>query len=91
MSPTSSTSASLTVVLVHGAFADSSSWAGQGLAREAGMIEITQGALAAHVGATRESVNTWLGYFERQGYLNRERDGIAVLRLDELRARAEAE
>lgn len=66
-------------------------WTGQELAREAGMIEITQGALAAHVGATRESVNKWLGYFERQGYLNRERDGIAVLRLDELRARAEAE
>lgn len=55
------------------------------------MIVITQGALAAHVGATRESVNKWLGYFERQGYLNRERDGIAVLRLDELRARAETE
>jgi CRP-like cAMP-binding protein len=66
-------------------------WTGEGRAREAGMIEITQGALAAHVGATRESVNKWLGYYERQGYLNRERDGIAVLRLDELRALAEAE
>lgn len=66
-------------------------WTGEGPAREAGMIEITQGALAAHVGATRESVNKWLGYYERQGYLSRERDRIAVLRLDELRARAGAE
>jgi CRP/FNR family cyclic AMP-dependent transcriptional regulator len=63
-------------------------WAGEERAGNARVVEITQGALAAHVGATRESVNKWLGYYERQGYLNRERDRITVLRLDELRARA---
>jgi CRP-like cAMP-binding protein len=66
-------------------------WARDGQVREARVVEITQGALAAHVGATRESVNKWLGYYERQGYLSRERDRIAVLRLDELRARAGVE
>ncbi len=66
-------------------------WTGERQARDVGMVEITQGALAAHVGATRESVNKWLGYYERQGYLSRERDRIAVLRLDELRARAGVE
>ncbi len=66
-------------------------WTREGQVREAEVVEITQSALAAHVGATRESVNKWLGYYERQGYLSRERDRIAVLRLDELRMRAEAE
>lgn len=66
-------------------------WTGEERAGNAQVVEITQGALAAHVGATRESVNKWLGYYERQGYLSRERDRIAVLQLDELRARAEAE
>ena len=66
-------------------------WTGEASAREAGVIEITQGALAAHIGATRESVNKWLGYYERRGYLRRERDRIAILRLDELQARAGAE
>ena len=49
---------------------------------------ITQSDLAAHVGATRESINKWLGYYERRGYLSRKRDSIVVLRLDELRSRA---
>ena len=55
------------------------------------LVEITQSALAAHVGATRESINKWLGYYERRGYLSRKRDCITVLRLDELRARAGVE
>jgi len=66
-------------------------WTGDGHAPDARPVEITQSALAAHVGATRESVNKWLGYYERRGYLSRKRDCIAVLQLDELRARAGAE
>lgn len=53
------------------------------------LIEMSQSALAAHVGATRESVNKWLGYYERRGYISRQREGIVVLRLEELRASAE--
>jgi CRP/FNR family transcriptional regulator, cyclic AMP receptor protein len=52
---------------------------------------ITQSDLAGHVGATRESINKWLGYYERRGYLSRKRDSIVVLRLDELRSRARME
>lgn len=63
-------------------------WTGDGRPREAGLVGITQSALAAHVGATRESINKWLGYYERRGYICSRRDGIAILRLDELRARA---
>lgn len=63
-------------------------WTGDGHTHDTQPIEITQSALAAHVGATRESVNKWLGYYERRGYIRRQRDSIAVLRQDELRARA---
>jgi len=63
-------------------------WTGDDHSQEACLVDITQSALAAHVGATRESINKWLGYYERRGYLSRTRDGIVVLRLDELRARA---
>jgi CRP-like cAMP-binding protein len=66
-------------------------WAGNPRPDDAHVVEITQSALAAHVGATRESINKWLGYYERRGYLSRKRDTITVLRLDELRARAQAE
>ncbi|HEY8691428.1 MAG TPA: Crp/Fnr family transcriptional regulator [Chloroflexota bacterium] len=66
-------------------------WTGDGYPHESRRVEITQSALAAHVGATRESINKWLGYYERRGYISRKRDSIAVLRLDELRARAGAE
>jgi hypothetical protein len=55
------------------------------------LVKISQTALAAHVGATRESINKWLGYYERRGYISRDRDSIAVLRLDELRALAGTE
>ncbi len=41
-------------------------------------ITITQADLAAMVGATRESTNKWLGYFERQGWLTRGRGSILV-------------
>lgn len=63
-------------------------WTGEGREENGQVVEITQGALAAHVGATRESINKWLGYYERQGYLSRERDRITVLQFAELQARA---
>ncbi len=63
-------------------------WTRDGRPHDAHLIEITQSALAAQVGATRESINKWLGYYERRGYLRCTRDRIAVLQLDELRARA---
>ena len=49
-----------------------------------GTVRLTQGELAAMVGATRESVNKWLGYYERQGWLRRERGGIVVVAPDAL-------
>ncbi len=63
-------------------------WTGNSRPPDAHVVELTQTALAAHVGATRESINKWLGYYERRGYISRKRDHITVLRLDELRARA---
>lgn len=66
-------------------------WTGQRRHRDARVVELTQNALAAHVGATRESINKWLGYYERRGYLSRKRDNVTVLRLDALRACARME
>ena len=40
------------------------------------------------VGATRESINKWLGYYERQGWLKRERGSIVVLQPEALLRRA---
>jgi CRP/FNR family transcriptional regulator, cyclic AMP receptor protein len=62
-----------------------------GRSHDSGLVNITQSALAAHVGATRESINKWLGYYERRGYISRKRGGITVLRLDELRSCARVE
>jgi CRP-like cAMP-binding protein len=42
-------------------------------------ISVTQTDLAAMIGATRESINKWLGYYERQGWLKRERGSVIVL------------
>lgn len=39
-------------------------------------------------GAARESVNKWLGHYERRAYLRFQRNSVAVVRLVELRARA---
>jgi CRP-like cAMP-binding protein len=47
----------------------------------------TQTELAEMVGATRESVNKWLGAYERQGLIRRERGSVLVLKPDELRRR----
>lgn len=49
---------------------------------------LTQNDLAALVGATRESVNKWLGFFERRGAVARERGHIVVLDAKELERRA---
>lgn len=66
-------------------------WSSNGPAQDSRLVEITQSELAAHVGVTRESINKWLGYYERLGYIRRAHDGIAVLRLDALRARSAVE
>jgi CRP-like cAMP-binding protein len=47
----------------------------------------TQTEFARFVGLTRESVNKWLGYFERSGVIRRERGKITILRPEELRKR----
>lgn len=46
-----------------------------------------QAELASLVGATRESVNKWLGSFERQGLISYERGHITLLRPAALRQR----
>jgi CRP-like cAMP-binding protein len=42
-------------------------------------VQLTQNDLAALVGATRESINKWLGYYERQGWVKRDRGSILIL------------
>jgi CRP-like cAMP-binding protein len=49
---------------------------------------MTQNDLAAMVGATRESINKWLGFYERQGLIRRDKGSIAVLSREELERRA---
>ena len=63
-------------------------WSGGQRRQDSRLAGITQSDLAGHVGATRESINKWLGYYERRGYISRQRDSIVVLQLDELRSRA---
>lgn len=48
-------------------------------AGEPPVCRVTQGELAGLVGATRESVNKWLGQFERRGLLSRRRGAITLL------------
>jgi CRP-like cAMP-binding protein len=48
---------------------------------------LTQTELAGMVGATRESVNRWLVYFERQGLIRRQTGLITVVKPDGLRKR----
>ena len=43
------------------------------------MIRTTQADLASMIGATRESVNKWLGYFERRGWVKRSRGSLEIL------------
>ncbi len=49
--------------------------------------QLTQEELAEMVGATRESINKWLGVYEQQGLLRRHKRGVVVLQPDELRRR----
>jgi len=48
---------------------------------------LTQSELAALVGATRESVNKWLGFYERQGLIRRMPGRIIVTKPQQLRRR----
>lgn len=47
----------------------------------------TQAELAEMVGATRESVNKWLGVYEEQGLIRRERNQLVILQPETLRKR----
>ena len=42
-------------------------------------MRATQVELAGMIGSTRESVNKWLGSYERQGFLRRQRGVITIL------------
>ena len=42
-------------------------------------LRLTQGQIAALVGTTRESVNKWLGFFERHGLICRDSGTVSVL------------
>ena len=46
---------------------------------------MTQAELAGKVGATRESVNKWLRYYERQGLIRWGKGAITILRPEDLR------
>ncbi len=48
-------------------------------------IRLTQTELAGLVGASRESVNRWLGEFEDRGYIRRDGFRIAILKPNDLR------
>jgi CRP-like cAMP-binding protein len=49
---------------------------------------LTQVELAEMIGTTRESVNKWLGFYEREGIIHTERGLITVLRPERLLQRA---
>ena len=51
------------------------------------VCRLTQSELAGMVGATRESVNKWLGYYERQGLIRRQRGAVTILKPEALRRR----
>ena len=51
------------------------------------ICRLTQSELAGIVGATRESVNKWLGYYERQGLIRRQRGAVTILKPEGLRRR----
>jgi CRP-like cAMP-binding protein len=48
---------------------------------------LTQVELASMIGATRESVNKWLGVYRRRGLVRYERGRLTILQSDELRKR----
>jgi CRP-like cAMP-binding protein len=62
----------------------------QGEARPA-TIRMTQTQIGALVGATRESVNKWLGFYERRGIIQRERGALVILKPRDLERFASVE
>jgi CRP/FNR family cyclic AMP-dependent transcriptional regulator len=50
-------------------------------------IRMTQTELASMIGATRESVNKWLRFYQRRGWIQYERGTITISRPDALRQR----
>ncbi len=48
-------------------------------------FRLTQSQIASLVGTTRESVNKWLGFYERHGLIRREGGHVAVLEPKQLR------
>jgi CRP/FNR family cyclic AMP-dependent transcriptional regulator len=52
-----------------------------------GSLRLTQSELAGMVGTSRESVNKWLRYYERQGLVHQEKGLITVSKPQELRKR----
>jgi CRP/FNR family transcriptional regulator, cyclic AMP receptor protein len=62
----------------------------EGRATDEGLVitsRLSQAELAALAGATRESINKWLGFYERQGLIRRDRDRITVVKPQQLRRR----
>ena len=59
-----------------------------GQSGERPVCRLTQSELAGLVGATRESVNKWLGYYERQGLIERQRGSVTILKPEGLRRRS---
>jgi CRP/FNR family transcriptional regulator, cyclic AMP receptor protein len=50
-------------------------------------LRLTQGELAAMVGASRESVNKVMGYFTDKRFISTDKYKITIMRLAELRLR----
>ena len=50
-------------------------------------FRVTQAELAGMIGATRESANKWLGFYEAQGFIRCRRGQVTVLRPEALRRR----
>jgi CRP/FNR family cyclic AMP-dependent transcriptional regulator len=48
--------------------------------RDPRTVQVTQLELAAWIGATRETVNRWLSYFEEQGLIRRQRGQVTIVR-----------
>ncbi len=53
--------------------------------RDPRTVHVTQLELAAWIGATRETVNRWLSYFEEQGLIRRQRGQVTIVRSGGLR------
>ncbi|HLZ10263.1 MAG TPA: Crp/Fnr family transcriptional regulator [Chloroflexota bacterium] len=53
--------------------------------RDLRTVHVTQVELAAWIGATRETVNRWLSFFEDQGLIRRQRGQVTIVRSEGLR------